>query len=88
VVPRIEAEVIRMPASLPPPSPGRTRMVVLGPRPQILAPTPHGVAGAASSVGIIATGGTNLTMTPADLSVTPRTDISDFRLVTLDAGSY
>jgi hypothetical protein len=56
--------------------------------PRAPATTSLGAAGAASSVGIIATGGTNLTMTPADLSVTPRTDISDFRLVTLDAGSY
>jgi hypothetical protein len=56
--------------------------------PRAPAVTPMGAVGAASSVGILATGGTHLTMVPADLTIAPRTDITSFTLVTLDAGTY
>jgi hypothetical protein len=42
----------------------------------------------ASSVGILASGGTMITMTPADLTVQGRTDITQFVVVHLDAGVY
>jgi hypothetical protein len=44
----------------------------------------------ATSVGLIAgiTSGTTISMTPADLTVGPRTDISQFLVIDLDPGVY
>ena len=47
-------------------------------------PTPR----TASTVGIVASGGTTITMVPADLTVQGRTDITQFVTVSLDAGVY
>jgi hypothetical protein len=56
------------------------------PPPQARAAPPPPVA--ASEVGIIATGGTSLSMVPADLTAGPRTDITEFSIIALDAGTY
>jgi hypothetical protein len=46
------------------------------------------VAGPALAVGIVGAGGTSLSMIAANLLVGPRTDISNFRILALDAGSW
>lgn len=87
----VAADVIIMPATLPVPARGRTRVVVLGqpaPAPRYAAPTPFLFGEGAVSVGVIATGGTALTMTPANLLIGPVANIADFTITMLDAGSY
>jgi hypothetical protein len=44
--------------------------------------------GAAVAVGVTAAGGTTLSMVPASLLIGPRTDITNFRIIALDAGSW
>jgi hypothetical protein len=59
--------------------------------PMPLAPAERGIVvpvAGAIEVGIIAAGGTSLTMVPADLTIGPRTDITEFTIVSLNAGSY
>lgn len=50
---------------------------------------PRGLPINASALGVInEQGGTNISMTPADLSQGPRADIADFQIQTLVAGTY
>jgi hypothetical protein len=82
--------VLRSPAAVPAPVP---RYAVRAPVPAALmpqAPTQQAVAvaGPALAVGIVAAGGTSLSMIAANLLVGPRTDISNFRILALDAGSW
>jgi hypothetical protein len=60
-------------------------------RPMGMAGLPVGAPGGAtraSSVGIVSTGGTNITMTPANLEIGPLAMIENFIIVSLDAGIY
>ena len=50
----------------------------------VLTPTPYG----ASTVGIVASGGTTITMVPANLTMAGVANITDFVTVSLDAGVY
>jgi hypothetical protein len=54
--------------------------------PPLPGAAPAGAAMAASGLGI--QGGTPLTMVPADLTQGPRSDITDFEIQTLNAGSW
>jgi hypothetical protein len=81
-----------MPEALPE-RPARVRTVVLGrpvPKPRYVVPSPAPLAygQGALSVGIIATGGTTLTSVPANLLIGPQANITEFTIVSLDAGSY
>jgi hypothetical protein len=53
-----------------------------------LRSSPRVVTGPATSVGIQGTGGTVVQATPADLLVGPVAEISNFVIVSLDAGVY
>jgi hypothetical protein len=81
--------MLRSPAVPPAPIP---RVVVRPPVPAALmqqaAPAQQAASGPALAVGIIAAGGTSLSMVAANLLVGPRTDISNFRILALDAGSW
>lgn len=68
--------------------PGRAPMPLAGAEPRA-APPVVAQQGLATTVGIQTGPGTTLTSTPADLTVTqPQTDITNFTIVSLDAGSY
>ena len=66
------------------------RTVSLGPLPRVeplVEVTPHAQSGALQ-VGILGGSKTTVSMTPADLTKGPRTDITLFRIIDLDAGEY
>ena len=79
---------LRSPAVPPTPI---VRTVVRPPVPAALrppAPAQQTVSSAALAVGIVAAGGTSLSMVAANLLIGPRTDITNFRILALDAGSW
>lgn len=77
-----EAPVLRA-LSVAAPEPAQTALKVQGP-----AIDTQAVTGFATSVGIQTAGGTVITSTPADLTMGPESNITNFTIVTLDSGSY
>jgi hypothetical protein len=85
------------PLAPPPPLSPRpraiTRVVVLGPTQRVeprvgVSPLAVGTSGQAGLLGIVQGGSTSLTMVPANLTRGPRTDVVNFRIISLDAGVY
>ena len=66
----------------------KTRVMLRRPPPKPIKYTPGPTPYGASSVGIVASGGTTITMVPANLLATGTTYITDFVAVSLDAGVY
>jgi len=79
--------VLRSPAAVPAPVP---RYAVRAPVPPALTQQAAPAAGATPAVvvGVVAGGGTSLTAVPANLLAGPRADITDFRIIALDSGSW
>jgi len=81
------AVIYRPPPEAAPAPPEPRWRVVSAPLEAEVAPLTIGVGYYATSVGVIGGGGTTLTATPADLTSAAVVDITDFTIITLDAGS-
>lgn len=68
--------------------PGLRTMPLSGMPAPAAAPPPTYTTSFATSVALVPAGGTNVTSTPANLMIGPLTYISDFTIVSLDAGIY
>ena len=78
------------PMVMPPPRPGRSHRVERDPArvvPTAATAVPRPLA-VATEVGALGSAATTITMIPADLTQGPRADITEFTIVSIDAGIY
>ena len=77
-------ELRPLPVRPPPVMRLRVTPAAATPPPAVYKPS----TGYAKQVGILGSGQTKIAMTPADLLISPRTDITNFTVISLDAGQY